>query len=128
MTTNAARLGMLATEQLAFNHGDAADTRAQRHHDDVREAASCARKVLPQKRHASVILNAQGQIEFLAAPAAQIDVSCIVVLSVCCQHSRSARIHKASNSHRNSRDLLERETVVLHQSVQGIANIRQHCP
>jgi hypothetical protein len=127
MSAQTSGLKMFAAEQLAFDHGHATDTRTQCHHHYIREAASCACEVFAQKRHSRIVLEAKGKAKFFAAPAAEIDTACVVVFSMRRQRPRSARIDNTSNSHRNSRNISQRETVVLDQVEKGIADSREHC-
>src|SRR5579863_5870219 len=125
MATQAARLKMPTPDQLAFHHDDTADSRSQRHHDNVRISLGCTSETLAQNSHACVVLKSQRQAEFVATPCAEINFLGIVVLSMGRQRSHRARINNARHSDSDSGEVLQAKAGLSYQGAEDLADLRQ---
>ncbi len=93
MATERSGLTMLAVEQLAIDHGSAADPTAQCDHDRIARTLRGAEGHLAQQRHARVILNREGQTKAGPAPRGQIQIHRVIKFLAGGEDSLGSRIH-----------------------------------
>jgi hypothetical protein len=117
---------MLSSEQLAFDHGNAADPGAQGHHDHVRTTSRCSSIRLAEQGHACIILDAKAQAKSASSPSREVNGFGVVVFSIGGQHSSGTRIDQPSKSYGDSGKVLEAERVAFDQLAKNCFDCREH--
>jgi hypothetical protein len=115
-------LPMLAPHQLALDHGDSADSGAQREHDHIGFVLRGTRVALTQQGQARVVFQKQGQAELLSGPAWQIEIGSIDELLVGGRHTIRAYIYQTAKAQPNPGDRLR---AAGDQSTQNAFNLGQ---
>ena len=120
-----AGLTVLAAEEFALDHGDAADAGTEGHHDGIGVTAGGAGIDFAEKSETGVIFEPERKAESFAAPCIEVEVFRVGVFIVGSQNLSDAAVDQCRHADADSGAILEIERCGFQEFLKGFYDARQ---